>query len=102
MGDDWKYRSKCRRQPMYCTLYRRDAHLQKMRIGFQLGCQQKWDIEHICTLGKALADALFLGVRVGHVRSDSQDSGIKHPQQLPKHHTTNSWSLKPEPFKIVL
>ncbi|OIQ79566.1 hypothetical protein GALL_386850 [mine drainage metagenome] len=73
--DDRKDRRECRLQALVLPLRCRDSGLQKLRIGLKLCRQQEGHVKHGSALGKALADALFFGVGVGHDRSDLMSDG---------------------------
>src|SRR5690606_24259875 len=62
-------------QSLVATLRSRDARLQELLVGLDLGRQQERDVEHHLALGEALADAFFLGVRVGG-RLGHEHSGV--------------------------
>jgi len=70
MGNDGEDGAESGLKPLIATLGGGQFRLQEGRIGFQLGGQQERHVEHACTLGKTLADAFFLGVGVGHGRSE--------------------------------
>src|SRR5262245_39980283 len=70
-----------RLQALGLAAIRGDGRLQKPRIGIELGRQQKRHGQHVVALGKALANAFFLGKGVRHVSSTKGScSGLKRPQ----------------------
>ncbi len=74
MARDRKDRGKGGLQALIAALRRRDVRLQESQVGLQLSGQQERHIEHARTLGKALADAFFLGIGVRHIGSGGEKS----------------------------
>jgi len=70
MGNDGENGAESSLKALIATLGSRQFRLQKGRVRLQLSGQQEGHVEHACTLGKTLADAFFLGVGVGHGRSE--------------------------------
>jgi hypothetical protein len=93
MGNNGKNRLKCRLQTLSLTHRRRNIHLQKLGVGIKLRRQQEGHVQHAGALGEALADAFFLGVRVGHVRSDYQESKSRNRGK------TDRWFMSPSKGK---
>jgi hypothetical protein len=70
MADDRENRGKRSLQTLVLALRHGHVGLQESREGLELGRQQVRNVKHAGALGEALADTLFLGVGVGHGRSE--------------------------------
>jgi hypothetical protein len=96
MGDDREYRGEGGLQALIATLGRRHIGLQEARIGLNLRRQQEGHVKDVGPLGKALANALFLGIGIRHGGS-VQDSDVKVKRQgwskLVQHSRLTSTSL---------
>src|SRR5262245_19557168 len=71
----------------------RDRRLQKSRIGVELRRQQKRHRQHVVALGKALANAFFLGKGVRHVSSRKESRSGKEKK-------TRDMACSPRPHTI--
>ena len=71
VADNRENRIKSGLQTIFAALIKRAVQLQEFSVRIQLGGQQKRHIQHIGALGKAFADAFFLGKRITHVKLHS-------------------------------
>jgi hypothetical protein len=69
--------------------------------GLDLGCQQEGNIQNSCALGKALADAFFLGVGVRHGSSGSRSDRIRDQNAAFRDPVLGFWPLIPATEKAA-